>query len=197
MTVAQRISIMIDYVGQINLPNENFGITEKTITANEVVKTCDLKALAKEIAHQNHDIITPAIAEMVIGSFCKATVEKMTEGFAIQLMNGNDVAMRIFPDLHINGGNINLKRAKELDPTIQTEEDMVAKAGELIDKAGVKVSVRAVVQSKFTELLDHEGYQVHRTGIVEKSFTKADANSGTGSGDNQGGNNLNPGENDG
>ena len=44
---------MIEYVGQINLANENFGQTEKTITANEVVRTADTKALAREIHHQN------------------------------------------------------------------------------------------------------------------------------------------------
>lgn len=166
---------MLEYQGQINLPNANFGVTEKTITANEVVRTCDTKALAKEIAHQSHGLITEGIAEMVINSFCKACAEKMTEGFAIQLLNGQDVAMRIIPDLHIKGGNINLKRAKELDPTIQTEADMVAKAGELIDKAGLKVSVRAIAQPKFTELLEKEGYQLKRTGIIERSFSKADA----------------------
>ena len=49
---------------------------------------------------------------------CKAAVEKMSEGFAVQLTSGEDVAIRIFPDIHIVGGNINLKRAKELDPTV-------------------------------------------------------------------------------
>lgn len=160
---------MIEYKGQINLPNPNFGTTEKTITANEDVRTCDVKALAKEIAHQNHDIITEGIAEMVLNSFCKAAVEKISEGFAIQLMNGQDVAMRIFPDAHLatKTGNINLKRAKELMPGVVTDEEtMVAHAGELIDKVGVRVTVRAVVQKKFTELLEKEGYQMKRTDIV-------------------------------
>lgn len=158
---------MIEYQGQINLPNPNFGTTEKTITANEVVRTCDTKALAKEVAHQSHDLITEGIAEMVINNFCKACVEKMVEGFAIQLQNEGDIAVRIFPDIHIKGDNINLKRAKELMPGVVTDEDtMVAHAGELIDKAGLKVSVRAIVQRKFTELLEKEGYQLKRLGIV-------------------------------
>ena len=37
---------------------------------------------------------------------CKAAVEKMSEGFAVQLTSGEDVAIRIFPDIHIVGGNI-------------------------------------------------------------------------------------------
>jgi len=165
---------MIEYVGQINLANENFGQTEKTITANEVVRTADTKALAREIHHQNQ-LIPESVAETVLQCFCQAAVEKMSEGFAIQLLNGNDVAMRIFPDLHIKGGNINLKRAKELMPDeVTDEQSMVDHAGDLIDRAGVKVSVRAVVQQKFTDLLDKEGYQLKRTGIVTKQYNPAE-----------------------
>ena len=176
---------MIEYQGQINIPNAGFGQTEKTITANEVVRTADAKALAREIHHQN-TLIPETVAEAVLQHFCKAAVEKMTEGFAIQLYNGQDVAMRIFPDVHVKGGNINLKRARELDPTIQTEADMVEKAGELIDKAGLKVSVRAVVQQKFTDLLEKEEYQLKRTGIVERDTNKQDSADGGSTDDNGG-----------
>lgn len=184
---------MIEYVGQINLANENFGQTEKTITANEVVRTADTKALAREIHHQNQ-LIPESVAETVLQCFCQAAVEKMTEGFAIQLLNGNDVAMRIFPDLHIKGGNINLKRAKELMPDeVTDEQSMVDHAGDLIDRAGVKVSVRSVVQQKFTDLLDKEGYQLKRTGIVTKQYNPAEDGGGTGNantGTNTGGTNT-------
>lgn len=165
---------MIEYNGQINLPNANFGVTERTITANEDVRTCDIQALAREISHQNR-LVPEDVAAQVLAYFCKAAVEKMSEGFAIQLANGNDIALRIFPDVHVKGGNINLKRAKELTGNANlTEQEMVDMAGELIDKAGVKVSVRAVAQQKFTELLENENYQLHRRGIVTKSFEKTD-----------------------
>lgn len=164
---------MIEYQGQVNTPNANFGQTEKTITANEVVRTCDTRALAREISHQN-PLIPEQVAAAVLENFCKAAVQKITEGYAIQLLNGQDVAMRIFPDVHLNGGNINLKRAKELDPEIQTEAQMVEKAAALIDKVGVKVSIRATAQPKFTELLEKEGYGLHRTDIVERSFIAAE-----------------------
>ena len=162
---------MIEYKGQINLPNPNLGVTERTITANEDCRTCDTKALAREIHHQNQ-LIPEDVAEAVLKYFCKASVEKMSEGFAIQLKNDDDVAMRIFPDIHIKGGNINLKRAKELTENQSlTEQEMVDMAGELIDKVGVTVSVRAVAQRKFTELLEKEEYQLKRTGIVTKTAT--------------------------
>lgn len=37
---------MIEYKGQLNMGNEALG-TEKTITANESLRTCDMKALAR------------------------------------------------------------------------------------------------------------------------------------------------------
>ena len=70
----------------------------------------------------------------------------MSEGFAVQLTSGEDVAIRIFPDIHIVGGNINLKRAKELDPTVT--ELTAENAGGLIDKAGVQCRVRATCMQK-------------------------------------------------
>jgi hypothetical protein len=130
------------------------------------------------------------VAQQVLAYFCKAAAAKMTEGFAIQLSNGDDVAIRIFPDVHVKGGNINLKRAKELMPGVVTDEEtMVAHAGELIDKAGVKVSVKAVAQNKFTELLEKSEFKVSRKGIVTKSFEKQQQEAAEeGGSDNQGDN---------
>ena len=174
--------------------NEALG-TEKTITANESLRTCDMKALAREISHQNA-LIPEDVAASVLGYFCKAAVQKMAEGFAIQLYNGQDVAIRIFPDIHVKGGNINLTRAKELDPTVT--ELTVENAGELIDKAGgVTVRVRATCMQKFTELLDKEEYQVKRTGIETKAYVERTGNGdddNQGSDDNGGGGGGNPGD---
>ena len=185
---------MIEYKGQLNMGNEALG-TEKTITANESLRTCDTKALAREIAHASHDLIPEQVAAMVLENFCKAAAEKMAEGFAIQLNNGQDVAIRIFPDIHVKGGNINLARAKELDPTVT--ELTVENAGDLIDKAGgVTCRVRATCMQKFTDLLDKEEYQVKRTGIEVKAYVErvggddeGDDNQGGGSGNGGGDNN--------
>ena len=160
--------------------NEALG-TERTITANESLRTCDMKALAREIHHQNA-LIPEQVAEAVLENFCKAAVEKMAEGFAITLNSDQDVAIRIFPDIHVKGGNINLARAKELDPTIT--ELTAENAGELIDKAGgVTVRVRATCMQKFTDLLEKEEYQLKRTGIE----TAAYVNRVNGQGDDNGG----------
>ena len=160
---------MIDYKGQLNMGNEALQ-SEKTITANEVLRTCDTKALAREISHQNA-LIPEQVAAAVLENFCKAAAEKMAEGFAIQLNAGDEVAIRIFPDIHIKGGNINLARAKELDPTVT--ELTAENAGSLIDKAGgVTVRVRSTCMQKFTDLLDKEEYQVKRISIETKAFVE-------------------------
>jgi hypothetical protein len=180
---------MIEYKGQLNMGNEALG-TEKSISANEYLRTCDAKALAREISHQNR-LIPEDVAAAVLGYFCKAAVEKMSEGFAIQLNNGNDVAIRIFPDIHVKGGNINLTRAQQLDPTVT--ELTAENAGDLIDKAGgVTVRVRATCMQKFTDLLEAEGYQVKRVGIETKAYVALANGEG---GDDNGGDQ--PGENNG
>lgn len=164
---------MIEYKGQLNLGNEALG-TEKTITANEVVRTADVKALAREIHHQN-TLIPEQVASAVLENFCAAACELMAMGFAVQLNNGNDVAIRIFPDVHIKGGSINLKRAKELDPSVT--ELTLDNAGELIDKAGgVTVKVRAVVQQKFTDLLNLQDVKVQRVGVGEAAYVEKNGN---------------------
>ena len=178
---------MIEYKGQLNMGVEAFG-SEPTITANEDLRTCDTKALAREISHQN-SLIPEDVAAAVLGYFCKAAVQKMSEGFAVQLVSDGDVAIRIFPDIHIKGGNINLARAKELDPTVTqlTAEN----AGDLIDRAGVQCRVRATCMQKFTDLLDKEEYQLKRTGIETKAYVEKknsdNTNNNQGGGDDNGG----------
>lgn len=178
--------------------NEALG-TERTITANESLRTCDMKALAREIHHQNA-LIPEQVAEAVLENFCKAAVEKMAEGFAITLNSGQDVAIRIFPDIHVKGGNINLARAKELDPTIT--ELTAENAGELIDKAGgVTVRVRATCMQKFTDLLEKEEYQLKRTGIETAAYVsrvngQGDDNGGDDNGGDDNGSGETPGGDD-
>ena len=184
---------MIEYKGQLNLGNEALG-TEKTITANEVVRTADVKALAREIHHQN-TLIPEQVASAVLENFCAAACELMAMGFAVQLNNGNDVAMRIFPDVHIKGGNINLKRAKELDPSVT--ELTLENAGDLIDKAGgVTVKVRAVVQQKFTDLLTQQGVKVQRAGVAEAAYVEKNGNDQEDVNEDNGTNDANPNLND-
>lgn len=181
---------MIQYEVCLNQGVEAFG-TGKSITANELLLTCDEKALAREIHHQN-SLIPEDVAAQVLGYFGKAAAQLMAMGFAIQFKNGNDVLMRIYPDLHIKGGNINLQRAQQLDPEVT--DLTLENAGDLATKAGVSVKVRCETEVKFTELLEKEGYSVERKTVREvpyvakKDGSGAPSNGGNTSGDNnQGG----------
>lgn len=157
---------MIKYQINFNQGNEAFG-TSKTITANEIVETADEKALAREIHHLNQ-LIPEQVAEAVLANFCQAAAQLMAMGYAVVLKNGNDVALRIYPDVHLRGNSINLARAKELDPTVG--ELSMANAGDLALKAGVTVRAKAECEAKFTELLLAQGASVERKAVVEKAF---------------------------
>lgn len=150
----------------LNNGNEYIGVNEKTITANEVVETVNENILAREISHQN-PLIPEQVASAVLQNFCKAAVELMSMGFAIVLRNGADAALRIYPDIHIDGGNINLARAKELDPTVT--ELTLENAGDLVSKAGITVRAKAECEQKFTELLKSMDASITRKDVIERA----------------------------
>ena len=160
---------MIQYEVNLNNGVEAFG-TGKTITANEVLLTCDEKALAREIHHQN-SLIPEDVAASVLGYFGKAAAQLMAMGFAIQFKNGQDVLMRIYPDVHLKGGNINLERAKQAKQLNPEVTDLTLEnAGELATQVGVKVRVRCETEAKFTELLNSEGFSVERKAVKEVAY---------------------------
>ena len=182
---------MIQYEVQLNQGNEALQ-TGKTITANEVLLTCDEKALAREIHHQN-SLIPEDVAASVLGYFGKAAAQLMAMGFAIQFKQGQDVLMRIYPDVHLKGGNINLERARELNPEVT--DLTVENAGELATQVGVKVRVRCETEAKFTELLQSEGISVERKAVKEVAYVAKKGSDGGDSGEQtggNGGNNNNP-----
>lgn len=189
---------MFYYNININNGVEAFGRTSKTITVSEVTRNADMKALAREINHANM-LIPDQVAESVIQNFADAAISLMSQGFAIQLKSSNDVILRLYADVKLKGGNINLTRARELMPgVVETEQDMVDHAGELVGRAGLVIKAHAEVEQKFTELVNFASSGVDRLDIVEKPcIMRKDENTPTpsgggttpgGSGDNGGGN---------
>ena len=180
---------MIKYQVSLNKGVEAFG-TGPTITANEIVDTADASALAREIHHLN-SLIPEQVAEAVLQNFCEAAANLMAMGYAVVLRSGADAAIRIYPDVHVKGGNINLDRAKLLIPgTVALSLD---NAGDLVSKAGVTVRAKAECEAKFTDLLTTAGARLERKEVVEKAFVKRAnasddaAEDGGGSGNEQGG----------
>ena len=157
---------MISYNININNGIEAFGKDGKTITVSEAAQTVSTKALAREIHHENM-LIPEQVAEAVLQNFATAALNLMRQGFAIQFKSGNDVIMRIYPDVNVNGDNINLRRAKELIPG--TTEITADNAAELVAKAGITVRPRAKCTKRFWELLHAEDCDTQRKDIVEKA----------------------------
>lgn len=159
---------MIKYQVSLNKGVEAFG-TGPTITANEIVDTADASALAREIHHLN-SLIPEQVAEAVLQNFCEAAANLMAMGYAVVLRSGADAAIRIYPDVHVKGGNINLDRAKQLIPgTVALSLD---NAGDLVSKAGVTVRAKAECEPKFNDLLTKAEARLERKEVVEKAFVK-------------------------
>ena len=159
---------MIKYQVSLNKGVEAFG-TGPSITANEIVDTADASALAREIHHLN-SLIPEQVAEAVLQNFCEAAANLMAMGYAVVLRSGADAAIRIYPDVHVKGGNINLDRAKQLIPgTVALSLD---NAGELVTKAGVTVRAKAECEPKFNDLLTKAEVRLERKEVVEKAFVK-------------------------
>ena len=159
---------MIKYQVSLNKGVEAFG-TGPSITANEIVDTADASALAREIHHLN-SLIPEQVAEAVLQNFCEAAANLMAMGYAVVLRSGADAAIRIYPDVHVKGGNINLDRAKQLIPgTVALSLD---NAGELVSKAGVTVRAKAECEPKFNDLLTKAEASLERKEVVEKAFVK-------------------------
>ncbi len=159
---------MIKYQVSLNKGVEAFG-TGPTITANEIVDTADASALAREIHHLN-SLIPEQVAEAVLQNFCEAAANLMAMGYAVVLRSGADAAIRIYPDVHVKGGNINLDRAKALIPgTVSLSLD---NAGDLVSKAGVTVRAKAECEVKFNDLLTKAEARLERKEVVEKAFVK-------------------------
>ena len=181
---------MIKYQVSLNKGVEAFG-TGPTITANEIVDTADASALAREIHHLN-SLIPEQVAEAVLQNFCEAAANLMAMGYAVVLRSGADAAIRIYPDVHVKGGNINLDRAKALIPgTVALSLD---NAGDLVTKAGVTVRAKAECEAKFTDLLTKAEARLERKEVVEKAFVKRAGNDNANDNDNEGGADAGGGE---
>lgn len=176
------------YNVSLNQGNEALG-SGKSITVNEVLNTVDEHALAHHI-HLHNQLIPEQVAESVLQNFIDAAAELMSMGFAIQLRNKQDVALRIYPDIHVKGGNITLEKAREIDPTVT--DLTLENAGELVSRVGVTVRARAEVEQKFTDLLLSQGASLERKEVVERAYVQkkdgSDGGSQEGSGSGEGGN---------
>lgn len=182
---------MIKYQVCLNQGVEAFG-TGKTITANEVVETADNKFVAHHI-HLHNQLIPEQVAQAVLDNFCAVAAELIGQGYALQLKNGDSVMLRLYPDVHLQGDNINLERAKELMPEVT--ELTLENAGELASRVGVTVRVRAQVTAGFSDLMNREKGGVERVAVKEIAYVaKKDGGNGEATAPATGGNGGNGGD---
>ena len=154
---------MIEYTIKINNVNENIGSNAKSITVKEKVKTAGVKDLSREINLLNK-LIPEQVAAAVLDNFCEAAANLMSMGQAVVLKSRGKAAIRLIPDVKLNGRNITLARAQQLDSTITdlTEDN----AGDLVQRVGVRVRARAVCAPALTELIQAAGISTQKTNII-------------------------------
>lgn len=176
---------MLEYDIQINNGNEALGTSGKTITVNEAPKAISLDFLSEEIHHAN-ELIPKRTAQEALSSFADVSARLMAEGFAIQFTKDGKVVMRLYADMHVKGGNINLERAKQLDPDVT--EITAENAGDLVSKAGITVRAKVEVEQTFTDMLLSNKPSIQRKAIVEKAYVerKVDGQTETGSSQDSG-----------
>ena len=172
---------MVDTIINVNNGVEAFGTTQKTITVTDRPKEISVEFFAEELQHKM-PLVPIEVIEQVLSGFGDVAARLMAEGFAIRFTNAKDeVLMRIYADARLKCQSINLQKARELMPDDVTDEaSMVARAGELVNLAGVILRPYVEVQQKFHELFQayKPKYQVKE--IVERPYLqKKDGDSAT------------------
>lgn len=189
---------MIKYDVKLNNGVEAFGTTEKTLTACEHVENVDAKFMAHHM-HLHNALIPEDVATAVLNAFCESAAELMGQGHAVVLTSKGKAALRLYPDVHVKGGNINLARAQELMEGVT--ELSLDNASELVQRAGLTLRAKAECEPAMGVLLDQSKSgltlnevvnvpYVHRTASPADPAAPSDGTSG-----NQG-NTPNPGSGD-
>ena len=156
----------VKYNITINNGVEAFAREGKTITANEVVEAVDSRFLAHHM-HLHNALIPESVAQQVLDMFCECAAELMVQGKAVVLPAKGRDALRLYPDVHVKGGNINLNRAQVLIPG--TTDITTDNAGELVSKAGITLRAKAECEVLMTELMKAEKPSMQRNEIVERA----------------------------
>lgn len=154
---------MIDYNLTLNQGSEALQ-SEPTLTANERPQDMTPAQLAREIHHLN-PLINEQTAKAVIDNLCEVICLNIAEGKRILLMNGQDVYLSIYADVHLKQTmNLAALRARGYEGTVITEE-----AARYIQPTDIIVKAKAETEQKFT---DH--MRSHIDGLQRKGFTVKD-----------------------
>ena len=189
---------MIKYDVKLNNGVEAFGTTEKTLTACEHVENVDAKFMAHHM-HLHNALIPEDVATAVLNAFCESAAELMGQGHAVVLTSKGKAALRLYPDIHVKGGNINLARAQELMEGVT--ELTLDNATELVQRAGLTLRAKSECEPAMGVLLDQSKSGLTLNEVINVPYVHRTATPATptdpNEGGNNGGNNNGGGNNDG
>ena len=189
---------MIKYNVKLNNGVEALNINEKSVSAEEVVENVDAKFMAHHM-HLHNALIPEDVATAVLNAFCESAAELMGQGHAVVLTSKGKAALRLYPDVHVKGGNINLARAQELMEGVT--ELTLDNASELVQRAGLTLRAKAECEPAMGVLLDQSKSGLTLNEVVNVPYVHRTASPATptdpNEGGNNGGNNNGGGNNDG
>lgn len=189
---------MIKYNVKLNNGVEALNINEKSVSAEEVVENVDAKFMAHHM-HLHNALIPEDVATAVLNAFCESAAELMGQGHAVVLTSKGKAALRLYPDIHVKGGNINLARAQELMEGVT--ELTLDNATELVQRAGLTLRAKAECEPAMGVLLDQSKSGLTLNEVVNVPYVHRTATPATptdpNEGGNNGGNNNGGGNNDG
>jgi len=162
------------------------------------VGNVDAKFLAHHM-HLHNPLIPEDVATAVLNAFCESAAELMGQGNAVVLTSKGKAALRLYPDIKVKGGNINLARAQELMPEVT--ELTLDNATELVQRAGLTLRAKAECEPAMGVLLDQSKSGLTLNSVVnvpyvQRTATPADPADTTGTNPGNQGNNPNPGSGD-
>lgn len=185
---------MIKYNVKLHNGNEAFGINEKSISACEVVENVDENFFAHHM-HLHNPLLPEGVAVEVLNLFCECAAELMGQGKAVVLNSKGKAALRLYPDIKVKGGNINLARAQELMPEVT--ELTVDNATELVQRAGLTLRAKAECEPAMGVLLDQSKSGLTLNEVVDVPYVHRTGGTSTPSDPSTGGNNNQGGGNNG
>lgn len=165
---------MIHYDITLNQGSEALN-SEPTLTANERPQDMTPAQLAREVHHLN-TLIPEQIAKSVIDNLCEVICTSIAEGKRVLLMNGQDVYLSIYADVHLRQTmNLAALRARGYEGTAITEE-----AARYIQPSDLIVKAKAETEQKFTDHMRSHIDGLHRLcGIVIKDYVRKKDTSST------------------
>ena len=177
---------MIKYNVKLNNGVEALNINEKSVSAEEVVENVDAKFMAHHM-HLHNALIPEDVATAVLNAFCESAAELMGQGHAVVLTSKGKAALRLYPDVHVKGGNINLARAQELMEGVT--ELTLDNATELVQRAGLTLRAKAECEPAMGVLLDQSKSGLTLNSVVNVPYVHRTATPATPTDPNEGGNN--------